>query len=152
MNDAELINPPLRLDWEKAMQDQAENDDALIQSFMGQIWLQKEALEKQLVTWLKTAAFREAIRIFGRNAVITLSDRADFDPMRMRVKDLLETMSVEGREMPSANELGELLAASQLEGVQQIGGEMLFEKYLDAVATMHKENEAAQLPHDQGEV
>jgi len=134
------------------MQDQAENDDALIQSFLGQIWLQKEALENQLVTWLKTAAFREAIRIFGRNAVITLSDRADFDPMRMRVKDLLETMSVEGREIPSANELGELLAASQLEGVQQIGGEMLFEKYLDAVATMHRENEAAQLPHDQGEL
>ena len=152
MNDAELLNPPLRLDWEKAMQDQAENDDALIQSFLGQIWLQKEALENQLVTWLKTAAFREAIRIFGRNAVITLSDRADFDPMRMRVKDLLETMSVEGREIPSANELGELLAASQLEGVQQIGGEMLFEKYLDAVATMHRENEAAQLPHDQGEL
>lgn len=151
MNDAELLTP-LRLDWEKAMQDQAENDDALMQSFLGQIWLQKEALENQLVTWLKTAAFREAIRIFGRNAVITLSDRADFDPMRIRVKDLLTTMSVEGREMPSANELGELLAASQLEGVQQIGGEMLFEKYLDAVATMHRENEAAQLPHDQGEL
>jgi len=151
VNDAELLTP-LRLDWEKAMQDQAENDDALMQSFLGQIWLQKEALENQLVTWLKTAAFREAIRIFGRNAVITLSDRADFDPMRIRVKDLLTTMSVEGREMPSANELGELLAASQLEGVQQIGGEMLFEKYLDAVATMHRENEAAQLPHDQGEL
>ena len=151
MNEAELPTT-LRLDWEKAMQDQAENDDALIQSFLGQIWLQKEALENQLVTWLKTAAFREAIRIFGRNAVITLSDRADFDPMRMRVSDLLKTMSVEGREMPSANELGELLAASQLEGVQQIGGEMLFEKYLDAVATMHRENEAAQLPHDQGEL
>ena len=151
MNDTELPTT-LRLDWEKAMQDQAENDEALIQSFLGQIWLQKEALENQLVTWLKTAAFREAIRIFGRNAVITLSDRADFDPMRMRVTDLLETMSVEGREIPSANELGELLAASQLEGVQQIGGEMLFEKYLDAVATMHRENKAAQLPHDQGEL
>jgi len=151
VNDTELPTT-LRLDWEKAMQDQAENDDALIQSFLGQIWLQKEALENQLVTWLKTAAFREAIRIFGRNAVITLSDRADFDPMRMRVTDLLETMSVEEREIPTANELGELLAASQLEGVQQIGGEMLFEKYLDAVATMHRENEAAQLPHDQGEL
>ena len=151
MNDAELLTT-LRLDWEKAMQDQAENDESLIESFLGQIWLQKEALENQLVTWLKTAAFREAIRIFGRNAVITLSDRADFDPMRMRVTDLLKTMSVEEREIPTANELGELLAASQLEGVQQIGGEMLFEKYLDAVATMHRENKAAQLPHDQGEV
>ena len=58
MNDTELPTT-LRLDWEKAMQDQAENDDALIQSFLGQIWLQKEALENQLVTWLKTAAFRE---------------------------------------------------------------------------------------------